>query len=313
MKNTNQAAPAETPPLALPVVSENIPPELKALPQWVLWKYVWRATKWTKPPYQPDGQVAKVNDPATWTTYDAAMHSYQSSGWDGIGSVVTDQDGFAGIDLDKCLDENGTPEPWAQKIVDAIPSYWEVSPSGRGLRAWCQGKLPQGGRKQGKIEMYDVARYLTVTGHVFGEYHEITDCTAELAAVHAKVFASDPPPRQQQRQENLSDSDLLDKIRKSKQGSEFERLWNGGSGGDHSADDLALCNMLAFWTGKDANKIDALFRQSGLMREKWDEKHSGDGRTYGQINIDKAIALVARAAGVHTEQLTKHFKGEEQG
>ena len=45
--------------------------------------------------------------------------------------------------------------------------------------------------------------------------------------------------------------------------------------------------MLAFWTNKDANRIDSLFRQSGLYRDKWDEKHGK--KTYGERTIAKAI------------------------
>ncbi len=52
--------------------------------------------------------------------------------------------------------------------------------------------------------------------------------------------------------------------------------------------DLALCSILAFWTGKDSEWIDRLFRKSGLMRGKWDE-YRGD-QTYGQLTIAKAIA-----------------------
>lgn len=51
---------------------------------------------------------------------------------------------------------------------------------------------------------------------------------------------------------------------------------------------MALCQMLAFWTGCDADKMDAIFRQSGLMREKWDRQQSGS--TYGALTIQKAIA-----------------------
>jgi putative DNA primase/helicase len=51
-----------------------------------------------------------------------------------------------------------------------------------------------------------------------------------------------------------------------------------------------LSNHLAFWTGRDADRMDRLFRRSGLMRPKWDECHSSDGRTYGRLTIDKAIA-----------------------
>jgi hypothetical protein len=59
-------------------------------------------------------------------------------------------------------------------------------------------------------------------------------------------------------------------------------------GGDDSAADLALCNHLAYWTGRDALQMDTLFRQSGRMRPKWDEKRGKD--TYGAMTISKAIA-----------------------
>lgn len=53
---------------------------------------------------------------------------------------------------------------------------------------------------------------------------------------------------------------------------------------------MALCMLLAFWTGRDATQMDRLFRRSGLYREKWDELHYGDGRTYGEGTIERAIA-----------------------
>ena len=66
---------------------------------------------------------------------------------------------------------------------------------------------------------------------------------------------------------------------------------------DDSAADLALCNLLAFWTAGDADRVDRLFRQSGLLQaperlEKWDKPHFSDGRTYGQATVAKAIADV---------------------
>ena len=59
---------------------------------------------------------------------------------------------------------------------------------------------------------------------------------------------------------------------------------------DHAASqseaDLSLCNMLAFWCRRDTERMDRIFRQSGLMREKWDRKQSGS--TYGKITLRKA-------------------------
>ena len=48
---------------------------------------------------------------------------------------------------------------------------------------------------------------------------------------------------------------------------------------------------LAFYT-KDAAQIDRLFRQSGLMRDKWDELHGE--QTYGETTIAKALAKVTK-------------------
>ena len=52
---------------------------------------------------------------------------------------------------------------------------------------------------------------------------------------------------------------------------------------------MALCSILAFWTNFDQIRIDKLFRQSGLMRKKWDESRSSEGKTYGQITIEKIV------------------------
>ena len=89
----------------------------------------------------------------------------------------------------------------------------------------------------------------------------------------------------------LDDADLLNKASRAKNGSAFDALWAGNTSrhnGDHSAADMALLNALAFWTGKDAVRMDRLFRQSGLMRPKWDESHGTS--TYGAMTVDKAIA-----------------------
>jgi len=57
--------------------------------------------------------------------------------------------------------------------------------------------------------------------------------------------------------------------------------------------DMALCCLLAFWTGGDRTQMDHLFRQSGLLREKWDEVHYADGSTYGEKTIERAIATTS--------------------
>ena len=51
---------------------------------------------------------------------------------------------------------------------------------------------------------------------------------------------------------------------------------------------MGLCVRLAFWT-RDPDQLDRLFRQSGLMRAKWDTKHGA--QTYGHMTIAKALAV----------------------
>jgi len=87
------------------------------------------------------------------------------------------------------------------------------------------------------------------------------------------------------------DEALIARACAAKNGDRFSRLWAGDAspyGDDASAADQALCNLLAFWTGRDEDRMDRLFRRSGLFREKWDEKRGA--RTYGQMTIDKAVA-----------------------
>jgi putative DNA primase/helicase len=74
-------------------------------------------------------------------------------------------------------------------------------------------------------------------------------------------------------------------------GERFQNLWDGDHSQyeTHSQADLALCNYLAFLAGCDGVEVDRLFRHSGLMRLKWDEKHHADSRTYGQVTIETAI------------------------
>ena len=68
----------------------------------------------------------------------------------------------------------------------------------------------------------------------------------------------------------------------------FMKLWMGNTDGytSHSEADLALCGMLATESG-DFDQIDRIFRKSGLMRPKWDQKRGR--QTYGEATIERAL------------------------
>jgi hypothetical protein len=285
---------------------DGVPRELIDRPQWTAWRREQRHGKWTKPPISPrTGTYASTRDPATWGTFAEAMRRCEDQRLSGVGFIVTAEDPIAGVDLDDCLDP-ATPalEPWARKIVDELASYTEVTPSGKGIRILVQGTLPAGGRKLGNVEMYDQARFFTVTGHRLpGSPTTIEARQEALAALHLRVFGSPTAPVANgasparpapSAPTPADDAALVERATRAKNGERFRQLWRGEWSGypSQSEADLALCSMLVFWTDGDADCVDRLFRQSGLYREKWDARHFGDGTTYGQATIAKARAAV---------------------
>jgi hypothetical protein len=271
--------------------------ELQKQSQWVCWRYIEREGKRTKPPVNPvTGELASSTDPATWSAYEQAVTAAQRFGNDGgVGFVVTTDDEYVGIDLDHVMDDGGAVLPWAQAIVTRLNSYTEITPSGRGLRIWLKGTLPPGGRRVGDIEIYADGRYFTITGkHLAGTPGAIEDRTAELAVLHAELF----PPQEARTSVaprpaapmDLDDAELIEKASSSAHCERFRRLWEGDTsdyGEDESRADLALCSHLYFWARADRFRMDRLFRQSGLMREKWDNRR-GD-RTYGERTLDVVL------------------------
>lgn len=157
--------PAPIPPC--PVQFESIPKELKALNRWAMWKWVWRKTKWDKPPLQTNGHAAANNNSKHWGSFAKAEEAMKGDKFSGVGITLGDKGcGYTVIDLDGCMDDFGLLEPWAQEIVDYMDSYTEVSPSFEGVKIWVKGMIPPGewASKQGALEVYDHGRYLTVTG-----------------------------------------------------------------------------------------------------------------------------------------------------
>lgn len=152
-------------PTALAVDPDCIPDELKYGRQHVVWKYIERDGKWTKPPFQPNGSFAKSTDSSTWCTFPEAMAAYATGNFDGVGRVLNG-DGIAGADFDHVLDPaTRRVEQDADDYIKLLDTYSEISPSGCGLRAFFRGKIPPGHNVKAGVELYDSGRYLTLTGH----------------------------------------------------------------------------------------------------------------------------------------------------
>jgi hypothetical protein len=306
----------------LTVNLKKIPPELKARPQWVCWRP-------DKTPVDPKtGENAKANDPATWGEYEQAVKHYQAhlgNGVAGLGFEFSQADPYAGLDLDECRDpKTGELRYCAGVLLDFLASYSEVSPSKTGAHAIVNAKWPQGaGNKKTlpcgmKVEVYDRLRYFTMTGHhLEGTPTTIEDRQAELTALHTEMFGQEKKAVQASAGSNhtlnLSDQELIDTAHRAVNGEKFGKLWRGDIseyGDDDSAADFALCLMLAFWTGRDAEWMDRLFRRSGLMRDKWDRPTRGS--TYGAITIDKAIANTTEVYSPGQQSLTPESSGDSK-
>jgi len=113
----------------------------------------------------------------------------------------------------------------------------------------------------------------------------------------------DPLKNEARRRKPTATDGVLDRLRRGKKGAKFVALydrgdWQGEGYESQSEAELALCNMIAAQCGGDPARIDALFRSSALMREKWDDSHFADGTTYGEATVRKAAELYEGAGGL---------------
>ncbi len=294
----------------------NIPATLIGRNQWVVWKKEVRPgeTKPTKIPYCPrpgEGRKASSTSVPTWGRYADAVTTLTVDGYDGIGYVLTLQDGLVFVDLDNCRNaETGEIEQWAWDIVLSLNSYTELSPSGTGLHIFARGVLPEGRRKSKQVEMYCDKRFATVTGlRVEGTPSTIEDRPAELLALHHRTFGVAPPPTSpvtasqngQAYPTSLSDEEIVERASRAANGAKFRTLWSGDTSGYPSASeaDQALCSLLVFWT-QDPTQVERVMRQSGLAREKWDTN-----REYLPRSIRTALRGIGDTYSIPTGELSK--------
>jgi len=254
-------------------------PTMRDLRQWVCWCSEERNNKKTKVPYSPStGTRARSDEPSTWSTLAEARRTAEREDYDGIGFVFTADDPFCGVDLDGCVDrQTGEIQPWAADILDDLNSYTEFSPSSEGLHIIVRAELPKGRRRGGGVEMYDRGRFFTVTGrHLSGTPKQVENRQREISALHTRIFppleeSAPPTDHTEISTHTSSDEEILRRARSAANGDKFATLWSGDRTGyaSDSEADLALCSMLAFWTGPDEERIASLFARSGLMRDKW--------------------------------------------
>lgn len=138
---------------------DNIPNELKNLPQWVCTKGD------SKVPIDAEGtRPASSTNPTTWSSFDSVRDCVEKGIYDYVGFVFNDN-GIIGIDIDDAYDEDGFLSPLAADIIGRCESYTEKSKSGTGFHILLYGSLPFKGKNNLKgVEIYKSARYFIMTG-----------------------------------------------------------------------------------------------------------------------------------------------------
>lgn len=246
------------------------------------------------------GQVANAHDPEIWLDFETAAAFAQAlGGTHGVGFVLTATDDFWFIDVDACL-VAGAWSSIAQELMTRFAgAAWEISLSGTGLHGLGRGLAPSPRKvKYGTaFDLYTEGRFVALTGtSVIGD--AATDHTAALHKLVADYLQPDtattpiewtiePDPRWCG---PADDAQLIERAMRSNTAANafgtkasFAQLWKadpdalgrafppdqGGPGYDESKADAALAQHLAFWTGKNCERMQRVMARSSLAREKW--------------------------------------------
>jgi hypothetical protein len=146
---------------------ERIPTAMRAAHRWVCWRPDQRDGKWTKVPVNARTlNLAKSNDPTTWSTFDDAVRAATADPELGIGFMLGD--GWLGVDLDGVVDPatGKITDPEVEAWLATTASYVETTPSKTGLHVIFEGvTIPAWSQnRRGFVEVYDDKRFFTVTG-----------------------------------------------------------------------------------------------------------------------------------------------------
>jgi hypothetical protein len=303
-----------------------------------------------KLPASRTGEVVSAFDQAHWMSYTEATALAASLGMR-VGFVITDADPFFCLDVDKCLNPDGQSwSPLATELCQTFHGcYMELSVSGRGLHIWgrYEGLAPAHKAKNTKlgIELYTKLRFICLGQGLQGDPN--ADMTAQLHAVVDKYFTPDgtegdpmewtdaPVPEWQG---PTDDQELLTIMMKSRSvagifGSRatFQQLWvadadalakaypsSSGDTYDRSSADAALAQHLAYFTGKNCERMRGFMKSSSLRRDKWQREDylantimraaQRQTRVYNKAKSEDGTS--ARMAGgfVATEDLPKVFE-----
>jgi hypothetical protein len=253
----------------------NIPGELRALPQWVVADMTVNPATGqpNKFPINPrTGQMAHVDDPSTWATFEEAV----STGSKYIGFVLSKDDPFCIIDLDNKPHNPASEAEIARhhKILSTFDSYTERSVSGFGYHCIVRGAVPSGIHRD-KVEVYSQGRYMITTGNVVHNA-PIAERQALLDTLYGEMTPA-PVSELVDREGIMDDNEVIEMGMRASNSEKFLLLCQGDFSAypSQSEADFALMSMFAFYS-RDNEQCRRLFRMSKLgKREKAtkDNKH----------------------------------------
>lgn len=299
-----------------------VPKELMQWDQWVVWRYEKQGDRITKVPYNPHGLTkASTINKNDWASYIVAIKACKTYKFDGIGFVLTKQDPFCFIDLDYTTDADVVKKQ--TNIYNSVNSYAEYSPSGKGLHILCKAKIERG-KRDGKIEIYDDARFLTVTGRTYREVpirqaqSPVMDLWQNLKKSNSKQHSNSwlNYLNNHNQDETNSDDEVIEFAKNAKNGEKFWDIFNGDwarwadNDVSNSAADQALVNILAHYT-QNREQIKRIWFQSKLNREKIRKRPNYVESTISKA-FDQIIPLLDNMdrirANLTKEYQVKHIK-----
>jgi hypothetical protein len=188
-----------------PAVADVVPEPLRALRRWIVWRLEakdGKLDKVAKDPRNPKhGGCLSWGDPSRWVSFEEALEAARKAG-DGFGLGFIVGEGLVAIDLDDCLDAEGVAKAWARPLLtalDAVGAYLELSPRGRGLRAFVRGELPRAVKhpfapEGDKLESWSHSRWVSITGRRTSEESDVPECdVVELLATIAPEVRDTTP------------------------------------------------------------------------------------------------------------------------
>lgn len=275
---------------ALKVLLENIPKELQQFNNFVMWKatQLEGSDTLTKVPYNAKtGRKAKVTDPNSWSTFEQASKSYNRGKYSGIGLVIEESMNLVAIDIDNMSDP--VTDERVKPLLDV--TYCELSPSGKGIRAFIFGDVgaqyqPSFNNRDNGYEAYTSKRYVTLTGQQVSSVKVIATDTDLINNIFAQYGEKFTPNKDYEgltldsiKRTETPRSEVFRRIKKANPEKKERILALYEHGPDvmseygfqsQSDADYSLISDLLFYADNDYVTVNEIMTKSALYRDKYD-------------------------------------------